>query len=254
MSQGGGTTIHTECTCSIPTATMTPTWRRSSPTHRQSTTAPSLMDWNQPPTTWTSMLAQGGLPTGQSSILVPLTPGYRPADPPVLHSSPASFPDVWGRASSKNQRAHKDFVMNFTSVFVLNWMCLYGSIDQWQMERGNVCQRRKQGNVLVGFLFFTTWMEWRRNHAGGLLMDKPGHCRREMCVLLCLDVSFIFIIKLVAVIAWWKVWVTWTRVCEKSRDGKRVCAEAKTDQTHVCKNKSTRLMLECTEGWSCICT
>lgn len=60
-------------------------------------------------------------------------------------------------------------------------------------------------------------------------MDKSGHCRKEMCILLCLDVSFIFFIKLLAVIAWWKVWVMWARVCDKSQDGEHVCAEAKMD-------------------------
>lgn len=130
--------IHTECTCSIPTATTTPSWRRSSPTHRQSTTAPSLMDWNQPPTMWTFMLAQGGLPTGQSSIPALLTPGYRSADSPVLRSRTSFIPDshfrVWGRVSSSCSRGKEPgstqkklfHELGFISVFVLKWMFLFG--------------------------------------------------------------------------------------------------------------------------------
>lgn len=73
----GGTTTPTECTCSLLTATTTPTWTRSSPTPPRRTTAPNHMDSNPPPTTWTSTPPRGGLPTGQNSTLVLLTPGSR---------------------------------------------------------------------------------------------------------------------------------------------------------------------------------
>lgn len=68
----------------------------------------------------------------------------------------------------------------------------------------------KEGNngmllfFLIFFLLFFDFSRERWNHAGegGLLGDDTGHYREEMCVPFGLDVSFIFSMKLVAVLAW----------------------------------------------------
>lgn len=63
----------------------------------------------------------------------------------------------------------------------------------------------KEGNQGMLFCFFFKVIFYlsrgRWNLAGGLLREDTGHWREETCVLLCLDVSFIFFMELLAVIA-----------------------------------------------------
>lgn len=54
--------------------------------------------------------------------------------------------------------------------------------------------------LLIIIIFLFSRERW--NHAGCLLQDDTGHYREETRVLFCLDFSFIFFMKLVAVIAW----------------------------------------------------
>lgn len=125
-SLAGGTTIRTECTCSIPTATTTRTWRRSSPTRPQSTTAPSLTDWNPPPTMWTFTLAHGGHPTGRSSTLALLTPGYRSGDTPDGASSPLSR----GEKPGEHTRTDK----TFSWTWLHKCVCFKVNACVWRMN------------------------------------------------------------------------------------------------------------------------
>lgn len=53
--------------------------------------------------------------------------------------------------------------------------------------------------VFFKVIFYLSRGRW--NLAGGLLREDTGHWREETCVLLCLDVSFIFFMELLAVIA-----------------------------------------------------
>lgn len=67
------------------------------------------------------------------------------------------------------------------------------STEQRQMERRNVCQRRKLRSVFLFKLLVEEDGIW----LGSLLRDR----REETFVLLCLGVSFIFFMKLLAVIS-----------------------------------------------------
>lgn len=152
-TRAGETMILTECTCSIPTATTTRTWRRLSPTHPQSTTAPRLMDWNPPPTMWTFMLAHGGLPTGQSSTLALLTPGYRSGGAScvtIKNLSSLIYHLGAGRHESTNRLFHE---LGFISVFVLKWMSVYGGRVQLSDGRWKDGMCAKEGNQGMFFFF-----------------------------------------------------------------------------------------------------
>ena len=281
-SRAGGTTTRTECTCSTPTATTTRTWRRSSPTPPLWTTARSLTDWNPPPTTWTFMLARGGLRTGRSSTPARLTPGCRPADVPVVtikHLLDAG--GGGGRVSTLQQRqrsssAQKKNLMNY---FSWTWLykCVCFKVDVRVLDEGvqpsdgrwndGMMERVPKKEIKECFSFFYYIFLFRRgrwNHAGALLRDEPGHYRDGTCVLLCLDVSLISFMKLLASDSMVKGVSHVSKGLRKgSRGGICMCWSQNGSWTHICKKNKTKdelkkhctlMMLDCTEGSSCICT
>lgn len=58
------------------------------------------------------------------------------------------------------------------------------------MERWNVPKKEIKECFSLSYFLFS---RRRWNHAGGLLRDETPHYSEETCVLLCLDVSFIFL-------------------------------------------------------------
>lgn len=86
-------------------------------------------------------------------------------------------------------------------------MSVYGGRVQLSDGRWKDGMCAKEGNQGMFFFFkliiiIFLFSRERWNHAGCLLQDDTGHYREETRVLFCLDVSFIFFMKLVAVIAW----------------------------------------------------
>lgn len=154
-------------------------------------------------------------------------------------------------------------------------MCLYGGRGGVQLSDGRwkdgMCAKEgNQGMFFFYFYFFlfsrgrwkSCWRGvcWERETKPDIIVRER---ERETCVLLCLDVSFIFFTKLLAVIAWWRCESCERGSAIKSQDGECVCAEAKMDHELISvkktknkiqiKNTSKLMMLDCTEGSNCIC-
>lgn len=81
-------------------------------------------------------------------------------------------------------------------------MCVHGREVQLSDGRWKDGMCAKEGNKGMFFLNYFLFSRGRWNHAGCLLRDDTGHYREETCVLLCVDVSFIFFLEPLAVIAW----------------------------------------------------
>lgn len=71
-------------------------------------------------------------------------------------------------------------------------------------KTGMCAKEGNQGMFLISYFIFILVEEdgiWLGRGRGSLLRDDSVHWREETCVLLCLDVSSVFFMKLLAVIA-----------------------------------------------------
>lgn len=92
------------------------------------------------------------------------------------HSPRGSFRGM--RGGGKKHTGNIFHKPGFGSAFVLKWMCVFGgsSPERSQMERRDVCQRRKSRNVFLFNDYLSFSRRW--NHAGG---ETIGHYREKSC-------------------------------------------------------------------------